>query len=224
MIANPLSSVVANKVSEQKFNYVSVDAWITIFYQILKIYYLNRITYKSFKHLPGIPQDKQTIPDYYLEGSNIFSPAEVVLLRWMEIHSELVRPNVPIRITNFDDNLRDGTVFANVIESYLGVGRTQAIKEMRKSPQNEEDYEWNANKIISALHEIKLQTYFTSRDLLAPSQREMILFCLYLYNNLPHYIPKATIEFPCVLGETVTKFVELSNPTNRTISYRVKNY
>ena len=221
VMSNPVPCVIPTKVSEKNFTYISVDAWITLFYQILKIYYLNRVTYKNFRHLPGIPQDKQTIPDYYLEGSNIFSPSEVILLRWMEIHCEVVRPNSPMRITNFDESLRDGIVFANVIQSYLGVGRVQAIKEMRPNPQNEEDYEWNANKIITALHEIKLQTYFTPRDLLAPSQREMILFCLYLYNNLPHYIPKATIEFPCVLGETVTKFVELSNPTNRTISYRV---
>jgi hypothetical protein len=39
---------------------------------------------------------------------------------------------------------------------------------------------------------------------------------------LPHYIPKATIEFPAVLGDLVTKNIELSNPSKNPISYFVK--
>jgi hypothetical protein len=40
---------------------------------------------------------------------------------------------------------------------------------------------------------------------------------------LPHYIPKATIEFPAVLGDLVTKNIELSNPSKSAIAYNVKN-
>lgn len=39
---------------------------------------------------------------------------------------------------------------------------------------------------------------------------------------MPHYIPKATIEFPAVLGDTVTKNIELSNPSKQPIAYYVK--
>ena len=39
---------------------------------------------------------------------------------------------------------------------------------------------------------------------------------------MPHYIPKATIEFPAVLGDLVTKNIELSNPSKNPISYWVK--
>ncbi len=38
---------------------------------------------------------------------------------------------------------------------------------------------------------------------------------------MPHYIPKATIEFPAVLGDLVTKNIELSNPSKQPISYHV---
>jgi hypothetical protein len=43
-----------------------------------------------------------------------------------------------------------------------------------------------------------------------------------LYQGLPHYIPKAVIEFPAVLGDLVTKNIELSNPSKNPISYFVK--
>jgi len=49
------------------------------------------------------------------------------------------------------------------------------------------------------------------------------LFAVQLYQSLPHYIPKATIEFPAVLGDLVTKNIELSNPSRSTIAYNVKN-
>ena len=43
-----------------------------------------------------------------------------------------------------------------------------------------------------------------------------------LYQGLPHYIAKAQIEFPAVLGDMVTKNIELSNPSKNPISYWVK--
>ena len=48
------------------------------------------------------------------------------------------------------------------------------------------------------------------------------MFCVQLYQALPHYIPKATIEFPAVLGDEVKKNIELSNPSKQPISYWVK--
>jgi hypothetical protein len=55
-----------------------------------------------------------------------------------------------------------------------------------------------------------------------PSARELLLFTVQLYQALPHYIPKATIEFPAVLGDLVTKNIELTNPSKNPISYWVK--
>jgi len=60
------------------------------------------------------------------------------------------------------------------------------------------------------------------KDIYDPSARELLLFCVQLYQALPHYIPKATIEFPAVLKDTVTKNIELSNPSKQPIAYWVK--
>jgi len=42
------------KVVERVFPYIAMESWLTVFYQVLRIYYLNRITQKNFKALPGI--------------------------------------------------------------------------------------------------------------------------------------------------------------------------
>ena len=98
------------KMNEQKFQYLSVDAWTTLFYQIIKIYYLGRVNLKTFKTLPGISHDKMSIPEYYLDGSNLFSSAEGILLRWLEIHCEITKPHIAKRLAGFDVDLRDGHV------------------------------------------------------------------------------------------------------------------
>jgi len=50
----------------------------------------------------------------------------------------------------------------------------------------------------------------------------MLLFNLQLLQALPHYIPKPQpIIFSCILGEEVIKNIELTNPTNKPISYWV---
>ena len=72
------------------------------------------------------------------------------------------------------------------------------------------------------MKEIGIFTHILDKDIYDPSARELLLFCVQLYQALPHYIPKATIEFPAVLGDTVTKNIELSNPSKQPIAYWVK--
>lgn len=53
--------------------------------------------------------------------------------------------------------------------------------------------------------------------------RETILLGIQLFHSLPHYIPKGSaIIFNCVLGEDIVKNIELTNPTNKAISYWVQ--
>ena len=86
------------------FSYISLESWITIFYQILKIYYLNRVTPKSFKALPGMPSNQAGV-DQAMVGSNIYSVPETILLKWMQYHYNKVNPMHPKRLTNFDADL-----------------------------------------------------------------------------------------------------------------------
>lgn len=51
---------------------------------------MGRISNKMFKGMPGVPVDKQNVPDYYLEGSNIISHPEGVILWFFEMCYENV--------------------------------------------------------------------------------------------------------------------------------------
>ena len=76
------------KLNETKFNYVSLDAWITLFYQIMKLFFLSRVNVKGIKNFPFENPENIHVPDYYLEGSNLFSSPETLLLRFLNLYYE----------------------------------------------------------------------------------------------------------------------------------------
>lgn len=47
---------------------------------------------------------------------------------------------------------------------------------------------------------MKLSIPFESSQLQDPSGREMLIFVLHLFNQLPNYIPKGVETFSCILG------------------------
>ena len=58
--------------------------------------------------------------------------------------------------------------------------------------------------------------------LLKASPRELLLFSMWLYQSLPHYVPKTTLEFSGGLHAPLTKALELSNPSRKPIVYAVR--
>ncbi|KAL4497051.1 hypothetical protein ABPG72_002207 [Tetrahymena utriculariae] len=211
------------KISSHKYSYFQSDAWITLFYQIIKIYYLSRISIKNLKAIPNIHPDKAVTPDYYLNGSNIYSQSEGVLLRWLELNHEIINPHQPLRITSFDKELASGHLIANLIKNYVGNEATAFLSQMKPVTNTDDENFFNCDKVHHALQDINLQTPFNAVDLSKASQRETVLFLIQLFNSLPNYIPKGQpIIFSCVLGEEVTKTIELTNPSNKTIHYWVK--
>lgn len=55
------------RMTNYKFKYISYDSWLTLFFQIMKIYYLSRINSKILKTIPNLPGESNLLPDYYLE-------------------------------------------------------------------------------------------------------------------------------------------------------------
>ena len=88
---NPKEENMKPKVVERVYPYIAMESWLTIFYQVLRIYYLNRITPKNFKALPGI-SPSETVVDAPMQKSNIYSVAEAILLKWMSYHLGLINP------------------------------------------------------------------------------------------------------------------------------------
>lgn len=71
------------------YNYLSMDSWISLLYQMFRIYLLARISLKTYKShigetLPGKAGHILDVPKGYLEGSNYMSASEGILCFWME--------------------------------------------------------------------------------------------------------------------------------------------
>lgn len=204
---------------DRRWSYMSKDAWTVLIYQIFKIYSLNRINPKSFKALPGIQSDKVVI-DNAMAESNVYSMPECILLKWLSFHYASVHPHGARQIINFDSDLADGTVLAALIQSH--VGAVKALAGLKTTVTTEEQKLNNCERVLNAFSEIGAPSFITAQEIARmPSPREMLIITVVAFQTLPHYIPKAEILFPCVLGEKVTKTLELTNPTSRPINYRV---
>ena len=43
-----------------------------------------------------------------------------------------------------------------------------------------------------------------------------------LFHTLPYYLPRQTIEFKCLLDETVLKNIVVTNPTRKALTYQIR--
>jgi hypothetical protein len=172
---HPQEGNMKPKTLERVWPYLAMESWLTVFYQVLKIYYLNRVTPKSFKNLPGMPPT-ETAVEPNMTKSNCYSVPETILLKWLTFHYCRVNPMHPKVVTNFDADLQDGLVFAALIKSHYG--NADALLDLKASVQYEEQVMFNAKRVIEAVQEIGLQTHLAPKDVAHPSARELLLFCV----------------------------------------------
>jgi hypothetical protein len=153
---NPKEENMKPKTVERYYPHIAMESWITIFYQVLRIYYLNRITPKNFKALPGVPVNDSNV-DNAMQKSNCYSVAETILLKWMTYHYNQIQPMYSRTLTNFDADLQDSTVFACLIRSHYG--DAPALKNFKCPPTNSDEVLKNAKMIIEAVDAIGIQTH-----------------------------------------------------------------
>lgn len=235
---------------EKVFYAKSMEAWLSCILQTIKVFLLSRITYKSFKTLPGMTDTidfpvsgpvgedaeggmgevKKTCPELVaaldpkgLGDSNVYSVAESILLRWLNFHFWRANKDryPPRRVVRFDTDLEDSIVLSVVIQSH--VPNCQAVQMLRCPCTSIEHYEENAFRIVAALQEIGLSFPIQATDIISsPQPKDMLLFVMFLYMNLPHYVPKTVIVFSTMLGVNMTKNIELTNPSKKAITYNVQ--
>lgn len=217
--STPTELQLKPKQIQHRWPYVSMDSWTTVLYQIIKMFLLNRVTPKSFKSLPGIDNESSNI-EPWMTSSNLFSLSESILLKWLSFHYSNMHPHTPKKVMNFDMDLMDGTVYAAVIQSHTGP--VKALNNIKMNCTTEEQRLFNCEKVIAGLNEIGMTSHFTPQDLARPSSREIVLFCLQLYQGLPHYVPKCKIVFTCPLGEKLEKKIDLANTSAKPVNYWVR--
>ena len=89
-------------------------SWCILINQILKVYYLGRVNLKNFKALRNISEDDKNLARGPLYFSNIYSPSEVILLKWSEIANLSINQSTK-RLTLFDTDFKTGWVYSAII-------------------------------------------------------------------------------------------------------------
>jgi len=85
------------------------------------------------------------LPEGYMEHSNVYSKEEIILLRWVEVSSILIR-KASNRIAYYDKDFSDGLCFAALLQQY-SANSIKPTYHMKEKCANETDIDKN-NKIL----------------------------------------------------------------------------
>lgn len=210
---------IDKSLTESSFSHWSFATWSDLIYQIVKIFVLNRISLKQFKVLPGINNTDPVVlaisKEGYLDSSNVFSASEIILMKFVEINFHNAFPTESRAVTNFTSDFKDGLLIIGLLKSY--VPSLKSTISVITNASNEEQYRENYCRINEALAEMGFNWNLGADFLLNPVGRDLMLFLLFLYNTLPAYLPKTTIDFCGRLQEEIIKTIELTNPSKKVI-------
>ncbi|XP_060129517.1 cilia- and flagella-associated protein 47 isoform X2 [Zootoca vivipara] len=213
------------------FEAMSKRAWTDVLLQIYKILVLHRVSIveddtesnsENFEHVPRISADPLS--------SNIYSSSERILLIWMNRNFEKTRTIVwkdskkgdipPTRwIVNFDKDLLDGLVLAAQVARYCPYLISTHFVNMYTNPQTSEECLHNCLILVNAFHAISLDIHVLATDICDPNPITMLMLCVYLYEWLPQYLPKKSVEFAGPLHGTVVRKIQLKNPSIKPLVY-----
>eukprot|EP00761_Pharyngomonas_kirbyi_P008295 gb/GECH01008306.1/.p1 GENE.gb/GECH01008306.1/~~gb/GECH01008306.1/.p1 ORF type:complete len:1295 (+),score=319.63 gb/GECH01008306.1/:1-3885(+) len=207
------------KFSERRFYRHAMEAWATVFYQIIKIFLLNRINPRFLRDRPGLPEEVKRY-DHTLSQSNVYNISECILLKWINHYFAKKYPSKAFWIARFDSDLKDGIALAAVIQCHIPSSEN-TFKDLVLHAESSWEYQQNIQTIIRAMRENGLRYPLDASDFLKYTSRDMVLFVLYLFETLPYFMPQTKIKFNCTINERLIKTIELSNPSNDTIEYNI---
>lgn len=213
----------ANRISSNHFKYLSLDAWSTLFYQILKVYYECRVTPKVFKAMKELPTNQPLLPEFCQEPNQIYNQAELILLRWIELAvTSKYKSLSNSRPINFEGDIRSGIGIGCLLHMYLeGPTSIKKVLSTRATINSLEDMKYNFEKIRIGLREYGISQPPEVFDF-EPSAREFVVYLLHLFQVLPYFIPRSTLDFPVMLKGTCVRTILLNNNSKRKICYSVK--
>lgn len=220
---NP-TPTVKKKFSARKYVRTTVESWLDVLYQMTKVFMLGRVSMKQFRQMPGLPRKETEKMGTALTGSNVYSLPENLVLKWLTFHYNKTFPSNARRVTNLETDLEDGLVIAAVLIShapYINKGG-KVRQSLIINVQTPADRMQNLNKVMEIMNELALGSTMSLDDLMRPVARDLLLSCLFLYQTMPHYLPKTTIEFTGRLGEPIIKSIELTNSSNAPIRYSAR--
>lgn len=109
--------------------------------------------------------------DAQLEGSNLYSIPELLLMRWLSYHHNRINITATRRIVDFGHDLSDGSVLVFLLLSHAPeLGKPGRVLDLHSgnvhaqamTPQQQRQ---NANAVVKALHELGLNPPFAPEDI-----------------------------------------------------------
>ncbi|XP_055421376.1 cilia- and flagella-associated protein 47-like [Bubalus kerabau] len=122
-------------------------------------------------------------------------------------------------IVNFDKDLLDGLVFATVLGAYCPFLIESHFINMYTQPKSSEQYLHNCLIVVNVLREIGFDMDIQATDICDPNPILMLMFCVYMYERLPTYLPEKVVPFHCALHDTVFREIQLKNPSLKSLVY-----
>ncbi|XP_074645875.1 cilia and flagella-associated protein 47-like isoform X2 [Tubulanus polymorphus] len=233
IVENKVLTVEEEAIEDQLFEAVSKRAWTDILLQLLKTLVFSKVTPRQFKsvQLPerGTGSSMTAInPDPLC--SNVYSVSERILLSWLNHVYEQFRERIwdrcekggvpPSRwIVNFDYDLLDGLVIGAVLGAHCPFLIRSHLQDMYTHPNTAEQCLHNALKVVNALRHIGIEYDIQGIDITDPNPIALMLLCVHLYQRMPQYLSKNTIEFTGALHTACMRQVRLSNPSNKPLVY-----
>ncbi|KAJ1117902.1 hypothetical protein NDU88_006098 [Pleurodeles waltl] len=219
-------------MEDSTFEAMSKRVWTDVLLQSYKVLVLSRISaveINSDQSSTGVWKGMPRISPEPL-SSNIYSPEERALLTWLNVHYEKMRNDMwkdsqrggvpPKRwIVNFERDLLDGLVLAAVIASYCPFLISSHFVTMYTHPYTPEQCLHNCLTLVNAFRAISLNIDVQATDICDPNPVMMLMLCVYLYEKMPLYVPKKSVEFEGALHSTVAREVRLKNPSSKSLVY-----
>lgn len=221
------------KVLEGVYANLSNEAWLFVIMQAVKVFIIGRITYGRLSETPGvsdtIKQLKQITSKFStgdellsavnrssksISSSNIYSVGEGVLLNWISLNNCKFSEDLEKSVINFAD-LSDSVAFMSLFRNNTTVFNSS----LNSLPNEINQKESNAIEIINAMKSLKLGFIPKANEIVKGSLVSLCLISAYLFETLPNFLPKATVEFSTSLHKTVKKTVNITNPSKTEITY-----
>lgn len=200
------------KIKENEFNYISMHAWVVLFNQILKMFYLDRINIHKFKAIKIFDDKEKAITKEYLNNSNVYSQAEIILLKWAEIVHTKVRTEKK-RIFRFDTDLQNGHSLACIIQFYTK-GSIVPFRHMKEVTQTDLEKAENLRSVRDSLMELGFNAIPGHSDFVSQTPMQRVILMTDIFLLIPFFIPKDEIFFECILSDTIVKSITLNNSSH----------
>ncbi|EAY22425.1 hypothetical protein TVAG_379040 [Trichomonas vaginalis G3] len=222
------------KIAENFYSELSNECWMFIIMQLFKVFIVGRIDQERLNQQPGFSDAVKSLtqstsrfanmddtlneicrPNKNVPLSNIYSTAECTLLKWISVHS-CVQYQDWQKSVNCFDALSDATCFAALLKAH-----TTALKVPLPNPLVDHSTpEDNAILFTSSLKSLKLAFSPTADEISSKSDCVLAIVSAYLFETLPRFIPISQVDFTTTLHKTISKAVQIQNPSKAEITYK----